>query len=206
MLGDRDVEYSFAIKHIPKAGDKVLDFGSGGSFIPLVLAQFFNEVIAMDKLAIHSPWNHPRIKEVQADILDDSISYPEYFDAITNISTIEHIGLAGRFDNARHVPDGDLIAMKKLKDWLKPNGIHILTIPVGRDTVYMPYHRIYGEKRLPLLLEGYRVIHEEYWAKPNKDNKWYLVDKTYALNYETDAGSPTATHNIYALGCFVLQK
>lgn len=62
--------------------------------------------------------SHPKIKEVQADILDDNLSYAEYFDVITNISSVEHVGLAGRYGTTTHTPDGDLIAMKKLRGWL----------------------------------------------------------------------------------------
>lgn len=206
LMGDREIEYSFAARHIPKAGDKALDFGAAGSYIPLVLARAFNEVVAMDRLKTQFLWSHPKIKEVQADILDDNLSYAEYFDVITNISSVEHVGLAGRYGTTTHTPDGDLIAMKKLRGWLKPDGIHILTIPVGKDSVCMPFHRIYGSKRLPLLLDGYKVVHEEYWAKPSKDNKWHPVEKEYALNYEANPGNKRTGCDVYALGCFVLHK
>lgn len=206
ILGDRDVEYSFAIRHLPQSGDRALDFGSGDTYVPLILARFFNEVVALDREKTQFFWSHPKVKEVQADILEDDLPYTEYFDVITNISSVEHVGLAGRYGTIKNTPDGDLIAMKKLYNWLKKGGIHLLTVPVGRDAVYMPLCRVYGENRLPLLLEGYKVVHEEYWAKPGKDNKWYPVEKAYALNYETSVRSWSPAYNIYALGCFVLQK
>jgi len=55
------------------------------------------------------------------------------------------------------VPDGDLDAMGILRELLAPGGRMILTIPVGRDQICGPYHRIYGEDRLPRLLDGFGV-------------------------------------------------
>ncbi|MCS7296978.1 MAG: DUF268 domain-containing protein [Bacteroidia bacterium] len=171
-----------------------------------MLAQRGYEVVAMDRQTMEFFWVHPRVRLLQADILENDLDWNEHFDLITNISSIEHVGLAGRYGVKKDCPEGDLLAMRKLRDWLKKGGIHILTVPVGRDAVFSPLARVYGEKRLPMLLEGYTLLHEEYWAKPGRDNKWYPVEKKYALSYQAEVEKWSPGGNIYALGCFLLQK
>ena len=73
----------------------------------------------------------------------------------------------------------------------------IFTIPVCRDMIAAPYHRIYGRERLPRILSGYRVAKEAYYAKMDKHNVWRLAARETALVVE---GSET----FYALGLFVL--
>jgi hypothetical protein len=73
----------------------------------------------------------------------------------------------------------------------------VVTIPVGRDGVFSPYHRVYGDERLPRLLERFTVELEQYWAKP-RDNRWAPVQRGTALGQQ---GSPS----FYALGLFVLK-
>ena len=74
----------------------------------------------------------------------------------------------------------------------------LLTIPVGRDAIFAPLHRVYGRERLPALLDGYIVEREDYWVK-NDQNDWVLTDKQDAL-----ARKPQ--ERLYALGCFRLKR
>jgi hypothetical protein len=74
----------------------------------------------------------------------------------------------------------------------------LLTVPVGRDAVFPPLHRVYGSERLCKLLDGYVVEKEEYWVK-NIQNAWILTDKQVALARE-------AQPRLYGLGCFVLKR
>jgi hypothetical protein len=41
---------------------------------------------------------------------------------------------------------------------LAPSGLVYLAVPVGEDRVYWNAHRIYGEARLPLLLDRWDVV------------------------------------------------
>jgi hypothetical protein len=41
----------------------------------------------------------------------------------------------------------------------------LMTIPVGKDGVYLPNHRVYGNIRLPQLLAGYNVVTESFLRK-----------------------------------------
>jgi len=89
---------------------------------------------------------------------------------------------------------------------MKPGGIMLLTIPVGKDQVCPPLCRVYGAERLPLLLQGFSLVKEAYWAK-DKYNRWVLCeDKEWVLNQKARVRSMSPLRNVYALGCFVLKK
>ncbi|MCX7651722.1 MAG: DUF268 domain-containing protein [Bacteroidia bacterium] len=194
------------IRHIPTSGGRALDFGCASSYVPLILGRWDYEVVALDRESVNHLWTFSKIRVIQGDILEDTFAWNDYFDLVTNISSVEHVGLSGRYGVEKDTPDGDLIAMTKLRDWLKKDGIMLLTIPVGKDEVFAPLARVYGEKRLPLLLKGFSILHEEYWAKISSDNRWYLVERDLALTYHADVRSWRPDQNIYALGCFVLKK
>jgi hypothetical protein len=87
--------------------------------------------------------------------------------------------------------------MGRLREVMKPGAIMLLTILVGRDSVFSPLHRVYGRERLPRLLNDFTVEYCEYWTKDG-ENKWEQVDRETALNYVLQ------TH-VYGLGCFVLR-
>jgi hypothetical protein len=55
-------------------------------------------------------------------------------------------------------PDGDLAMLAKLRDLLEPNGLLMMTLPVGPDLVLYNSARVYGSVRLPLLLRGWHRV------------------------------------------------
>ena len=124
---------------------------------------------------------------------------------VINCSTVEHVGLIGRYDVAEDRPDGDLEAMALLRRLLKPGGRMVLTIPLGQDAVFAPLCRVYGAERLPRLLQGYEVEKESYWVK-DEGNRWAPCDRRAACDFKASAGSWDALQNIYALGGFVLRR
>lgn len=73
----------------------------------------------------------------------------------------------------------------------------LLTIPVGQDAIVVPLHRIYGSRRLPLLLNGFDIEAKDYWSKDGQ-NRWIPVDEEKALGQKLRP-------NCYALGCYVLR-
>jgi len=198
LEGDRHIEYSWIAAHIPDGPGYALDFGCGtSSYLGLIVAQRGFKITAVDLEKINWPYFHPNLKFIQDDFLKLDFP-PKSFDLIINCSSVEHVGLVGRYGVTEDVSDGDLLAMKKLSDLLKKDGLMFLTIPIGKDIVVKPYHRVYGKERLPKLLQGFVIIKEEYWTK-NNQNKWIKTTKEYALNYE----SPHK--HFYNLGCFILQ-
>lgn len=198
LKGDRDIEYSWVTSNIPTGPGEAMDFGcSSFSWMGLLAARKGFKVTAIDLEPVIWCYEHPNLKFVQGNIL--KLPFPlEHFDLIINCSTIEHVGLAGRYGVTQACPDADIEAMKVLNSILRINGIMLLTIPVGRDKVFAPMHRIYGEKRLPKVLQGWEVLKKEYWIKDN-DNRWIMVDESVALNKEP-------LEYCYGLGLFRLKK
>jgi len=83
-------------------------------------------------------------------------SVEEFFDGAFSISSFEHDGL-GRYGDPIN-PFADIEAMKKLKKSVKKGGILFFAVPIGSDAITWNAHRIYGEIRLPLLLDGWEII------------------------------------------------
>ncbi|MBN1917647.1 MAG: DUF268 domain-containing protein [Verrucomicrobia bacterium] len=196
MRGDRDIEWSWVVGRMPLGPGKALDLGCGSTWLGLAAARRGYEVTAIDLNRAIWLYEHPDLHFVQGDLFDlpfESVG----FDVTINCSTVEHIGLMGRFGSCER-PDGDLEAMRRLWDLTKPGGVMLLTIPVGVDEVVIPVHRIYGRERLPRLLDGWEVAEEEYWVKDER-NCWQSRTREDALDYQTQ-------QNVYALGCFVLRR
>ena len=203
LAGDRDIEWSWVTSQIPSGPGEALDFGSGGSDLALIAAQRGFNVTAVDLEPVRWPYVHPKLRFIRGDILKLPVP-KEHFELVINCSTVEHVGLAGRYGVTENCPDGDLEAMAHLRKLIKPNGVMLLTIPIGQDAVFAPLCRVYGKERLPRLLDGYIVEKQAFWVKDEK-NCWILCDKKMALSFEASAGSWDALKNIYALGCFVLR-
>jgi SAM-dependent methyltransferase len=204
LAGDRDIEWSWVASQIPLGPGKALDFGAGNGCLGLIAAQRGFKVTAVDIEPVIWHYIHPELEFIQGDILNVMLS-ANYYDLVINCSTVEHIGLVGRYGVTEDNPEGDLQAMARLSASMKMGGIMLLTIPVGQDAVFSPMCRVYGVERLPLLLDGFNIQKEAFWAKDNS-NRWLLTEKETALNFEALAGSWNPLNNIYALGCFVLEK
>jgi hypothetical protein len=196
LAGDRDVEWAWTAAQIPEQPGRVLDLGPATSTTPLIAAFNASEVIGLDLNPEPMRFSAPNLIYHKGDILQGAL--PDgTFDTIVNCSTTEHIGLSGRYGSTEE-PDGDLRAMALLRERMSgPDGRMILTIPVGRDLVARPYHRIYGLERLPRLLSGFRIVKEAYYAKIGDVNVWNPVSKEVALAVKGSA-------SFYALGLFLL--
>jgi len=147
---------------------------------------------------------HPAIEYLQGDLRTTHLP-EDHFDLVINCSTVEHVGIAGRYGETQDDSDGDLQAMRRLRVLLAPGGKMILTVPVGRDAVFAPLCRVYGTERLPQLIDGFALLREAYWVK-DEGNRWVECSKGDALQFEASAGSWDAMQNIYGLGCFLLER
>jgi hypothetical protein len=204
LEGDRDIEWTWISAHLPPGPGKALDFGTGDSHLAFQAALAGYEVTSIDLRPVSRLYSHPKVRFLQADLLKMKLA-KRSLDLVINCSTIEHVGLSGRYGVVDPRPDGDLEAMDRLLQAMKPGAKMLLTIPVGLDRVFSPLCRVYGENRLPLLLKGYSLLQEEYWQKKDS-NIWSACPRTEALHYQASAGSWSYLENIYAIGCFVLQK
>jgi hypothetical protein len=201
LQGDRDVEWSFIASHLPDGPGHALDFGCDGTYLSLIAARRGFRVVALDLEDQIQHWQHDNRDFVRGDLLE--VQLPEAnFDVVINCSSVEHVGLVGRYNISAPQSDGDIDAMTKLRKLMKPGGVQLLTVPLGRDTVFQPWHRVYGEKRLPLLLCGYEVVYAEFWRK-DQSQCWTTCGRHEALNFEAAWDDQ---RRIYALGCFVLRR
>jgi len=94
---------------------------------------------------------------------------PQLFDAIFSISTVAHDGL-GRYGDQVH-PFGDIKAMDTMKAMLKEDGLLFLAVPIGEDRLCWNIHRIYGRIRLPLLLQGWKIVDSFGFVDEHLDRK-----------------------------------
>ena len=197
LVGDRSIEWSFCLARLADGPGTTLDFGADIGFLSLAAAQREHDVVALDRMPPALEYRHPRVIPVQADILNRPLE-GRRFDQIINCSSVEHVGLAGRYGSFED-PSGDLKAMAIMRDLLDADGRMIMTIPVGRDLVCAPLHRIYGHERLPRLLEGYSVQEAQYWLRDPAASAWTQVDREDALQTE-------GSEWFYALGLLVLGR
>ena len=197
LSGDRHIEWSWVAAHLPDKPGVVLDFGCGDAFLSLIAAMRGGQVVGLDRQPVRLTYQTPCLKIQVGDILNFDFGRAN-FDVIINCSSIEHVGLAGRYGSAS-APDGDLMAMERLKRLLKPAGIMILTVPVGQDAVFAPYHRVYGPNRLALLLNGFQIVKKEFWSKQANLGMWTQVVEDEALSVQPSA-------SFYALGLFILKS
>lgn len=194
LAGDREIEWTWTLGHVRRGPGRLLDFGSGNGMMALGASFAGNDVVAVDLEPEQYPFEPAAIEYVQGDFNELALG-ADPFDQILNCSTVEHVGLAGRYGSPDD-PEGDLHAMEKMARMVKPNGNMVLTIPVGRDAVFAPLHRIYGQERLPRLLEYWEIREESYWAK--------AAGPRFAPVTREEALAEVGSSSYYALGLFVV--
>jgi len=195
---DRYIELPFAVRNLPKPPARVLDVGCAGSFFSLILAGFGYDTFAIDirKYAIINRITYKNFNYCNESIIKTGFS-DNYFDAITSISTVEHIGLSGRYGIAED-ESGDRAALEEMKRILKTNGTIILTVPFGRAKTIKPFSRIYDGNRIRQLIGALKIEIEEYYMQdPNND--WYKCSKQEAEEID-------ATGDRFALCLLKLKK
>jgi SAM-dependent methyltransferase len=204
IYGERNIEWSFLSVEMPDGPGEALEFGCEQGYLSLLAAQKGFHVIANDLQEQRLTWLHSSVDFQQGDLL--TLELPSnHFDLIINCSSVEHVGVAGRYGIEKESCDGDLMVMGRLADVLKPSGHFLMTVPCGRDAVMAPWCRVYGRERLPRLLAGLRIVKERYWVK-NVSNRWVACDRESALNFEPQFDANDGHRCAYALGGFVLAK
>jgi SAM-dependent methyltransferase len=202
--GERYVEWSFLSREMPSGPGEAIDFGCENGYMSLLAAQKGFHVLACDLQQQYFTWQHPGVEFRLGDFLKTDL--PEnHFDLIVNCSSVEHVGIAGRYDIKAERCNGDIEVMERFARLLKPSGKLLMTVPCGKDMVMEPWCRVYGAERLPRLLGAFRLEKEEYWTK-DAQNRWTTASREEALSY-VPRYDPTNGHGCsYALGGFVLVK
>lgn len=193
----RSREYDFAMSNIHSKSKVVLDVGSTGSLFPLKLARRGYKVYVVDVREYHE--KHPNLTIINMDI--KNTSFPnDFFDVITCISSIEHIGL-GAYGDPKY-EGGDKLAMKEFKRILKKDGRLILTTPFAGEYKILPwgdaYERIYNYEKIRILFSGQKILKEEYYI-PMKRKYWIKASRE-------EAEKIYAAYPRSNLSCFVLEK
>ncbi|MFH0853963.1 MAG: class I SAM-dependent methyltransferase [bacterium] len=186
---DRYIEYPWMLENISISRGRLLDIGStkGDN-----LYELLPKTIEINCININEKkFKHKEIKFFKGDIRNTF--FPDnYFDCATCISTLEHIGVSGRYGNGED-REGDIKAMKEIRRTVKPGGILILTVPYGIRDV-LPINKLYNKKRIEKLLEGFNIINNEFrkynpkwavWLKVSEEEAAVtdmIRDKWYAIN------------------------
>ncbi len=192
--GEKLLDWGWICANLPRGRKKALEIGCGESpVIPTMLAMGY-EVVGVDlqdRLArLVTGFTH-----VQGDF--NVVDLDSAFDVVVACSAIEHFGLAGRYGCCED-PSADLRATQKILRHLASEGMLFLTVPVGRDTIHRPWHRVYGKERLPQLLQGFEIVSQRFLDK-EPWGPWHEVTMDEALDQPRDVRR-------YALGEWILRK
>lgn len=204
ICGERNVEWSFLSKEMPDGPGEAIEFGCEQGYMSLLAAQKGFRVLANDLQDQSFTWWHPDVEFRRGDFL--SLQIPRnYYDIAINCSSVEHVGIAGRYGITVEQDNGDIEVMSRIAEILKPGGLLLMSAPCGRDGVMAPWCRVYGQERLPRLFAPFRVVKECYWIK-DAQNRWVRSTRETALDFRPVHNQKDAHGCAYALGCFVLQK
>lgn len=141
-----------ALNDYDLAGKDVLVFGAQEiNCDAIALSRGASKVYILEYAPIQS--EH---EQVICMTYDDYVQQGIQCDFAFSISSFEHDGLGRYGDPIR--PDGDLQAMQFAKKLLKKDGILFLSVPIGADALVWNAHRIYGQVRLPLLLNNWEPV------------------------------------------------
>src|SRR3989339_862881 len=119
--------------------------------------------------SLEYPWIIKNIKFKYGDIRQTDYEN-NYFDCITCILVLEHIGVGGRY-NSGEDPEGDKKAMQEMRRILKPGGTLLLTIPYGAKDV-LPINKLYNKERIKKLYEGYEILEQKFLKFYKKYGLW----------------------------------
>jgi len=202
-MSERSIEYSFVFMNVGRPPATVLDVGCSGSDLPLMLSAHGFLVYGIDVRDYHV--ENPTFTFRREAMT--STSFPDdFFDIITAISTMEHLGLSGRYGIEEDDPLADKMAMKEVDRILKKDGRLILTVPYGRFNVFKPFHKVYDEKHLTDLISDFQVLKEEYFVR-KRNGFWVSTSERIAsrtMPYVISKLGVVIDHH-YALACLVLK-
>jgi len=202
--GERNVEWSFLSAEMPSGPGEALEFGCENGYMSLVAAEKGYHVLANDLEEQSFSWSHPSVEFRKGDFL--TLPLPaSHFDLLINCSSVEHVGVPGRYGISSKQENGDIEVMNRFAEVLKPGGMLMMTAPCGRDAVMAPWCRVYGPDRLPKLFSRFEVVKENYWIK-SVNNQWVRCERASALDFQPvqDLSNPHGC--AYTLGGFILRK
>lgn len=197
----RVVEYPWVVNYIHtlKEHSLVLDIGCSESLFNQSLVKSKFRVVGLDIRENLFPNKY--LHFIKRNVTDTGLP-SNLFDAICVVSTIEHIGLSSYCQKIQD-SDGDIQALRELSRVLKKGGSLIVTTPyVGRNALHVDlFERHYNRKRLERLIEGFRVLKEDYFYPYKSGGRllWLKMSRKKMDSLSFRAGYP-------GIACLVLCK
>jgi len=186
-LSERFTEYMWILKNLDISG-KLLDVGCTESSFATELSKISSlQVFGIDIRKIKNPNFDFFVEDITKTHFEN-----DFFDKITIISTIEHVGLEG-YENKVINLNADLDAIKEIKRILKPTGTLYLTTPFGKNII--KWFRTYTPTSLKKLLEEFNVIKKQFFFQT--ETGWNETDEKTASSisrakYSTNPEFPGA--------------
>lgn len=187
LLDSRLIEYPFVLQKLallPKG--KVLDVGCANSSNYLVtsLAALGWEVYGIDtrEFRLEYPNFHFVLEDIRSTTFTDN-----FFDCVYAVSTLEHIGLAGRYNIRVDDPDGDIKAITEIARILCPKGTLLVTVPYGEGKIVKPLERVYDRSRLQSLFSSW-TINDEVYYHLDRTGCWHHVSEDIAARTKSPGG------------------
>ncbi len=191
LLNSRILEYPYVIErlHDLEPG-RVLDVGATdtGNFLAPTLVAMGWEVWGIDvrPFALELAGFHSVVGDIRATPFADG-----FFDVAYCVSTIEHVGLSGRYGVRVEDPGGDITATREIRRIVRAGGRFILTIPYGIGGIVKPAERIYDRARLERLTEGWETVYRRFHHLDEK-GRWHEVEEVAASRTRTPGGVTVA--------------
>jgi SAM-dependent methyltransferase len=180
-VNERIVEIPFTLHAVAKlhTGAEVLDIGCSESILPLYVSYSGLKVTGLDYRDY--PYTAPNFRFTRGDILNLPFNGSS-FDAVTCISTLEHIGI-GFYNDPKQNTAADLSAIQEIKRVLRPNGFLVLSVPYGLGASNAQ-QRIYDHAALNELMKGFKISMQEYYSDSTLQgaicNMWVEITKEKA--------------------------
>ncbi len=194
-FNERIVEIMFVHRHLDFSKDHlILEVGPGLSWLLFELATFGHRVVGVD-LFYQYPFKHPNLTFYKVDV--ENFKYKEKFDYVISVSTLEHIKNIKKLQNI----------INNIYYHLKPKGIFILTVPIGRREIWNPgsYHiTVCGPDEWINYCKEFKLVYEEFYIRRSK-TIWEKSTKD-RLKEISPLSKIKYTTGVNGVGCFCFQK
>lgn len=190
FVNERIVEIPFAIRALSRLEERarVLDLGCSESVLPLYLSPLGFRVTGLDFRAY--PYPAENFEFIRGDIMAMPFENAS-FDAVSCISTLEHLGL-GFYADPQEGDTADARALREISRVLKSAGRIVLSVPYGQ-AAQVEHQRVYDDRLLTGLLKDYRIERRRYYTKgfvpESRSNYWRTVPAADAARI--DSGGKT---------------
>jgi len=198
-ISERAIEYPWVYKNIADLKEsRVLDVGAKEGLPTTDLLLENQNIVYTIDINASSSREKGNLIAVKGDIISTSFE-DGFFDAVIVVSTLEHIGVAGRYGISDSNELGDFQAMREIFRVLKPEGRVLVTVPYGLGRS-LPLNRLYGAGRIEKLFKDFEIISRQYFRFEPKYKMWFEVPEGMAAKNDWD-------HDPwYALACISAVK